>query len=227
MTSANRSLLADDPPALPPVEWAANRGLVAYPNAVAAMDQRVAAIAQGLAPERVWLVEHPPLYTAGTSARSSDLLSPDRFPVFQSGRGGQYTYHGPGQRIAYVMLDLGRREPDIRRYVADLETWIIRTLAALGVKGEVRTGRVGVWVTSPDGSEAKIAAVGIRIRRWVTFHGIALNVAPDLGHYGGIVPCGISGHGVTSLRALGVKATMSDVDGILRREFEAVFGPTI
>ncbi|HEX4079823.1 MAG TPA: lipoyl(octanoyl) transferase LipB [Rhizomicrobium sp.] len=204
-------------------EWRTEPGLLAYPDAVAFMEQRVAEIADGTAPELVWLIEHPPIYTAGTSARPADLLEP-RFPVFQTGRGGQFTYHGPAQRVAYVMLDLRRRKADIRAYVRDLEDWLIRTLARFGVTGERREGRVGIWVVRADGSEDKIAAIGVRIRRWVTFHGVALNVAPDLGHFTGIVPCGISGHGVTSLAGLGVDVSMADVDAALRTEFGSVFG---
>jgi lipoyl(octanoyl) transferase len=204
---------------------------VGYADAVAAMDARAAAIAEGAAPELVWLLEHPPLYTSGTSARPADLIEP-RFPVFSSGRGGQFTYHGPGQRVAYAMLDLKRREPDVRRYVATLEEWIIRTLAAFDVAGERREDRVGVWVRRPDkgtGHEDKIAAIGIRLRRWVSLHGIAINVAPDLAHFAGIVPCGVADarFGVTSLADLGIVATMADVDRALRREFAALFGPTV
>lgn len=180
------------------IEWRTDTGLVPYPDALAAMEDRVAAIRAGSAPEQVWLLEHPPLYTAGTSARESDLLAPKRFPVYQAGRGGQYTYHGPGQRIAYVMLDLKQRGADLRRYIKDLEHWIIDSLAEFGVQGDVREGRVGVWVTRPDGREEKIAAIGVRVRRWVSFHGISLNVSPDLTHFSGIVPCGITEHGVTS-----------------------------
>jgi lipoyl(octanoyl) transferase len=193
------------------------------------MEARVAGIVAGEAPELAWLVEHPPLYTAGTSARPSDLLEPDRFPVYPSGRGGEYTYHGPGQRVAYVMLDLNRRAPDIRRFVASLEEWIIRTLARFNIRGERREGRIGIWVARPDkgpGREDKIAAIGIRIRRWVTFHGIALNVDPVLDHFSGIVPCGIRGHGVTSLADLGVTVSMAEADMALRAAFEEVFGPT-
>jgi len=210
-----------------PVEWLVTDRPVEYPEAIAAMEARVAAIAAGTAPELVWLLEHPPLYTAGTSAQPGDLLAHDRFPVFPSGRGGQYTYHGPGQRVAYVMLDLNRRRPDVRLFVAALEAWIIRTLAAFNVKGERRDDRVGIWVARPEkglGREDKIAAIGIRIRRWVTFHGIALNVDPVLDHFSGIVPCGIRGHGVTSLADLGIVASMAAVDMQLRRTFEDVFG---
>jgi lipoyl(octanoyl) transferase len=193
------------------------------------MDARAAAIAAGSAPELVWLLEHPPLYTAGTSADKADLLDA-RFPVFESGRGGQMTYHGPGQRIAYVMIDLKRRTPDVRRFVASLEEWIIRTLASFDVVGERRDDRIGVWVRRPDkgaGHEDKIAAIGIRVKQWVTLHGMALNVAPDLSHFSGIVPCGVSEnrYGVTSLHDLGVHASVADVDKVLRREFDRLFGP--
>ena len=182
-------------------------------------------IAEGSAAETVWLLEHPPLYTAGTSAEDADLLSATRFPVHRTGRGGEFTYHGPGQRVAYVMLDLSRRGGDVRRYVADLEEWIIRTLAAFNVVGERREDRVGVWVVQPDrGTEDKIAAIGIRVRRSVAFHGIALNIDPDLEHYSGIVPCGISGHGVTSLVDLGIPVTIPEVDTVMRETFEEVFG---
>ena len=212
-----------------PVEWLVTDRPVDYPEAVAAMEARVAAIAAGTAPEQVWLLEHPTLYTAGTSAKPADLLAHDRFPVFPSGRGGKYTYHGPGQRVAYVMLDLNRRKPDIRLFVAALEEWIIRTLAAFNVKGERRDDRVGIWVARPEkglGREDKIAAIGIRIRRWITFHGIALNLDPVLDHFSGIVPCGIRGHGVTSLADLGILASMVEVDMQLRRAFADVFGRT-
>lgn len=217
-------------PGSPPVEWVIADAPVSYPDAVAEMDARVAAIAAGTARERVWLVEHPPLYTAGTSADPVDLVAPDRFPVFESGRGGQYTYHGPGQRVAYVMLDLKRRRQDVRVFVAALEAWIIATLAAFNVRGERREDRVGVWVRRPEkapGAEDKIAAIGIRVRRWVTFHGISLNVEPDLDHFGGIVPCGIRQHGVTSLVDLGLPVTMADADLALRAAFETVFGETV
>jgi lipoyl(octanoyl) transferase len=212
-----------------PLEWRVSPGLVAYEEAVAAMEARAAAIRDQGAPELVWLLEHPPLYTAGTSADPAELLDGARFPVHQTGRGGRYTYHGPGQRVAYVLLDLKRRGPDVRGYVANLEKWVIRTLAACGVTGETRAGRIGIWVTRPDpvfGSrEEKIAAVGVRVRRWVTYHGISLNVAPDLSHFTGIVPCGISEHGVTSLKALGKTADMAAVDAALKTNFNAVFGP--
>ena len=204
-------------------EWRRAAGLVAYPDASAAMETRVAAIRDQGARELVWLLEHPPLYTAGTSARTTDLIAPDRFPVYRSGRGGRHTYHGPGQRVAYVMLDLKRRDPDIRCYVHDLEEWLIRTLAAFNLVGERREGRVGIWA-SRGGAEVKIAAIGVRVRRWVTYHGIALNVDPDLSHFDGIVPCGLPNHGVTSLTDLGLPVTMDDVDVALRQAFVEVFG---
>ena len=213
----------------PPVEWAVADALVPYDEAVAEMEARVAAIAEG-APERVWLVEHPPLYTAGTSAKDEDLVEPERFPVFRSGRGGQFTYHGPGQRVAYVMLDLSRRRRDLRAYVAALEAWLIATLAAFNVRGERREDRVGVWVRRPDkgpSAEDKIAAIGIRVRRWVSFHGVSLNVEPDLSHFSGIVPCGVRGHGVTSLVDLGIPVTMPEADAVMRAAFERVFGETV
>ncbi len=213
----------------PPVEWRIAEGSMPYTEALAFMDERVAGIADGSAPELVWLLEHPPLYTAGTSANERDLVEPDRFPVFRTGRGGQYTYHGPGQRVAYVMLDLNRRVPDLRRFVAALEAWLILTLGAFNIRGERREDRVGVWVRRPDrgeGAEDKIAAIGIRVRRWVTFHGISLNVEPDLSHFSGIVPCGVTEHGVTSLVDLGLPVAMEDADVALRRAFEEVFGPT-
>ena len=217
-------------PGLGPVEWRLSEGLVPYDQALAAMEARVAAIAAGTAPELVWLVEHPPLYTAGTSARREELIEA-RFPVHVAGRGGQFTYHGPGQRVVYAMLDLRRRGPDVRRFVATLEEWIIRTLAAFDVAGERREDRVGVWVRRPDlgaGHEDKIAAIGIRVKRWVSLHGLALNVDCDLGHFSGIVPCGVAEpcFGVTSLADLGRKVTMGDVDKVLRREFEGLFGRT-
>ncbi|MGV8840704.1 MAG: lipoyl(octanoyl) transferase LipB [Bauldia sp.] len=203
-------------------EWRTEPGLLPYPDAIAGMEQSVAAIADGAAPERVWLVEHPPLYTAGTSARDEDLIDPHGLPVFRPGRGGQYTWHGPGQRVVYVMMDLRRRGHDVRAFVCALENWMIAAIATFGVTGGRRDGRIGVWVDTPAG-EAKVAAVGVRVRRWVTFHGVALNVDPDLSHYAGIVPCGIRDHGVTSLRALGVDATMSDVDAALRATFAPAF----
>jgi lipoyl(octanoyl) transferase len=205
------------------IEWQASDAPVAYEAAVAAMEARVAAIRSGTAPELVWLLEHPPLYTAGTSARESDLIEPGLFPVHRTGRGGQYTYHGPGQRVGYVMLDLRRRGADLRAYVCRLEDWLIDALAAFGLKGERRSGRVGIWIDQGGGRESKIAAIGVRIRHWVSFHGVALNVAPDLDHYRGIVPCGISRHGVTSLKAEGVAVAMPVVDAQLRRSFAAVF----
>ena len=205
-------------------EWRVTPGLLPYPEAVAAMEARVAAIRAGTARELVWLVEHPPLYTAGTSADPADLLDPDRFPVFKTGRGGRFTYHGPGQRVAYVLLDLERRGRDLRAHVHRLEEWVIRTLARLGVRGERRAGRIGVWVVLPDGREAKIAAVGVRVRHWVTYHGLALNVAPDLDHFAGIVPCGLAAWPVTSLEALGLSVPMAEVDRHLRATFADVFG---
>ncbi len=211
------------------VEWLVAPGLVAYPDALAFMEARAKAIAEGTAGELVWLVEHLPLYTAGTSAKPADLVMPDRFPVYEAGRGGQYTYHGPGQRVAYVMLDLNRRGRDVRAFVQALEGWLIDTLAAFGVTGERRADRIGVWVRRPDkgaGVEDKIAAIGIRLRRWVSFHGISLNVAPDLEHFSGIVPCGVQMHGVASLADLGIPATMEDVDVQLRATFERRFGTT-
>jgi len=213
------------------VEWRISEGRVPYPEAVAAMEARVEAMAAGAAGGLVWLLEHPPLYTAGTSAKGQDLLWPDRFPVYESRRGGEYTYHGPGQRVAYAMLDLNRRGRDLRAYVWRLEEWVIRALAEFGVRAERRAGRVGVWVVrpdrpaQPDGSPAedKIAAIGVRVRRWIAFHGVAINVEPDLGHFAGIVPCGIRGHGVTSLVDLGLPVTMADLDVVLRRAFDDVF----
>ena len=203
-----------------PLEWRTEPGLLDYPDALATMQARVAAIRAGTQSEMVWLVEHPPLYTAGTSANPADLQEPGRFPTYAAGRGGQWTYHGPGQRTAYVMLDLDRthgqaRARDVRSYVAALEEWIILALRHLGVRGERRDGRVGIWVVLRDGSEAKIGAIGVRVTRWVSWHGIALNVSPNLGHFGGIVPCGISAHGVTSLADLGVGASMDDCDAAL------------
>lgn len=207
------------------VAWEIADHPVAYPEAMARMDMEVAAIGRGAAPERVWLLEHPPLYTAGTSAKEEDLVAPGNFPVFKSGRGGQYTYHGPGQRIAYVMLDLKRRGSDVRAFVAGLEQWIIDTLDAFNVKGERREDRVGVWVRR-GGREDKIAAIGIRVRHWVTFHGISINVDPNLSHFDGIVPCGVREHGVTSLVDLGLPVSMADVDLALKAAFRRTFGGT-
>ena len=214
-----------------PIGWAVSKGLTAYEPAVAFMEARAAAIAAGEANELVWLLEHPPLYTAGVSAKPDDLLAPDRFPVFQTGRGGQFTYHGPGQRVAYIMLDLRKRGRDVTKFVADLERWLIGALDRFNVKGEIRDGRVGVWVErkGPGWSrEDKIAAIGVRLRKWVSFHGIAFNVEPELEHFSGITPCGISGpqFGVTSLVDLGLPVTMNDADAALRAAFEDVFGAT-
>ena len=212
----------------PAAEWAVSRTPVPYPDAVSLMEARVAAIAEGRAPELVWLLEHPPLYTAGVSARAQDLLQPERFPVYPTGRGGQFTYHGPGQRVAYVMLDLNARGRDVRAFVAGLEAWVIGALDHFNVRGETRDGRVGVWVERRTPGlptrEDKIAAVGVKIRRWVSFHGVSLNVEPDLSHFSGIVPCGISGHGVTSLVDLGLPVTMDEADAALKVSFESVFG---
>ncbi len=206
-----------------PIEWQYSRQPVPYPDAVSAMEQRVEAILRGEAPELLWFVEHPPLYTSGTSAKAADMLGTQGFPVYESGRGGQYTYHGPGQRVVYTMLDLKRRNAaDVRAYVHNLEQWLIATLAHFSVEGFVREGRVGVWVKQGSG-EAKIAALGIRVRKWVTYHGISLNVNPDLSHYSGIVPCGIREHGVTSLHALGVKVSMEEVDAVLQKTFGNFF----
>jgi lipoyl(octanoyl) transferase len=217
------------PQARAEVEWRISDSPVPYPDAIAAMEERVAAIAAGVAPELVWLLEHPPLYTSGTSGNSSDLLEA-RFPLFTTGRGGQLTYHGPGQRVAYVMLDLKSRRPDVRAYVAGLEAWIIRTLAAFNIRGERREDRVGVWVNRPDkgpGHEDKIAAIGVRLRRWVSFHGVAINVEPDLSHFDAIIPCGVADprYGVTSLADFGHVVSMAEVDIALRQAFFEVFGP--
>jgi lipoyl(octanoyl) transferase len=219
------------PTGLAPVEWRVSDGLVPYPDALAQMDERVTAIIEGSAPELVWLLEHPPLFTSGTGTRADDLAGTGRFPLFETGRGGRLTYHGPGQRVAYAMLDLRQRGEDLRRYVAGLEEWLIRTLAQFGVAGERREERVGVWVRRPDqgeGREDKIAAIGVRVKKWVTLHGISLNVAPDLAHYHGILACGVSDplQGVTSLRDLGVDASMADVNAALRKSFDEVFGAT-
>ena len=206
-----------------PATWEVSDGLIAYPNAMARMDAHVEAISKGTEPDRIWLLEHPPLYTAGTSAHEEDLVERERFPVFKTGRGGQYTYHGPGQRVAYVMLDLKRRGGDVRAFVAALEQWVIDTLDQFNVKGERREDRVGVWVRR-GAREDKIAAIGIRVRHWVTFHGISINVDPDLTHFNGIVPCGIREHGVTSLVDLGLPVTMADLDVALKTTFAPIFG---
>jgi lipoyl(octanoyl) transferase len=210
-----------------PTGWAVSRGKVTYPEAVRAMEARAEAIAQGRAGELIWLLEHPPLYTAGVSAKDADLLDPGRFPVFRSGRGGQFTYHGPGQRVAYVMLDLTKREKDVRAFVAALEAWIIEALGTFNVRGEVREGRVGVWVERKGpgwAREDKIAAIGVKLRKWVSFHGISLNVEPELTHFSGIVPCGVTEHGVTSLVDLGLPVTMDEADEALKAAFVKVFG---
>ncbi|MBR7619652.1 lipoyl(octanoyl) transferase LipB [Phenylobacterium sp. 20VBR1] len=212
-----------------PVGWAVSTGYVGYEAAVAAMEARAAAIAEGSAGELVWLLEHPPLYTAGISAKSADLLEPDRFPVFPTARGGQFTYHGPGQRVAYVMLDLTARRRDVRAFIAGLEAWIIGALEQFNVTGEIRDGRVGVWVerkvSGAPTREDKIAAIGVKLRRWVSFHGVSLNVEPDLSHFSGIVPCGQTEHGVTSLVDLGLPVTLDEADAALMESFAAVFGP--
>ncbi len=215
------------------VEWITTTGLTPYPDALAFMEDRANQIAAGTADEAIWLVEHPPLYTAGTSAKPADLLTPDRFEVYEARRGGEYTYHGPGQRVAYIMLDVGKRGKDVRAFVTQIEQWIINTLQTFNVTGERRTGRVGVWVTRPDKplnpdgtpTEDKIAALGIRLRKWVSFHGLSINVEPDLSHFEGIVPCGISAHGVTSLVDLGLPVTMDDVDVALKQTFAQSFTP--
>ncbi len=212
-----------------PVEWKVSPGRVPYLDAVAAMEARAEAIAEGRASELVWLLEHPPLYTGGVSAKAGDLLAPDRFPVFQSGRGGQYTYHGPGQRVAYVMLDLRARERDVRAFVAALEAWLIGALARFNVEGQIRQDRVGVWVEREAPGrlprEDKIAAIGVKLRKWVSFHGVSLNVEPDLSHFDGIVPCGVTQHGVTSLVDLGLPVSMDEADAALRAAFVDIFGP--
>ena len=229
-----RQAQASKPPSIhknQSVEWRITDGLTDYDEAVALMETRANAIAAGTAGELIWLVEHPPLYTSGTSARAADLIDPDRFPVFETRRGGQYTYHGPGQRVVYVMLDFNKRGRDVRAFVKALESWVIETLAQFNIQGDIREGRVGVWVTRPekpplaDGSprEDKIAAIGIRLRKWVSFHGISINLEPDLTHFDGIVPCGISDHGVTSLVDLGLPITMDDLDLALRQTFEQAF----
>ena len=206
------------------IEWRLSPGLVPYETAVAAMESRVAAIREGSAPELVWALEHPPLYTAGTSAADDELLDPRGLPVYRTGRGGRFTWHGPGQRVAYVMLDLKRRGADVRAFVCDLESWVIATLARFAVAAERRQGRIGIWVVRPSGAEEKIAAIGVRVRHWISYHGVAINVAPELAHFAGIVPCGISEHGVTSLAALRHDPGMVAFDGALRAEFENVFG---
>jgi lipoyl(octanoyl) transferase len=211
--------------------WAVSQGYVPYPEAVAAMEARAAAIAAGEAQELVWLLEHPPLYTAGISSRAEDLLDPGRLPVFATGRGGQFTYHGPGQRVAYVMLDLTKRRKDVRAFVTALEAWVIGALAAFNVTGEIRDGRVGVWVERREPGmpprEEKIAAIGVKLRRWASFHGVSLNIEPNLAHFGGIVPCGISEHGVTSLVDLGLPVTMDEADAALKASFRQVFGEVV
>lgn len=213
-------------PALPctGLEWRRSHGLVAYERAIEVMEARVRALGDGQGSELVWLLQHPPLLTAGTSADPADLLDPGRLPVHRTGRGGKFTYHGPGQRVAYAVLDLRQRRQDLRWYVHTLEAWVIRTLADLGVRGERRDGRIGIWVVMPDGSERKIGAIGVRVRRWIAYHGVALNVAPELGHFQAIVPCGIAEFGVTSLAALGVKASLEEVDRALARQFEPLLG---
>ncbi len=216
-------------PAATEIEWRIEGGLVAYPDAVALMEQRVADIRAGRAPEMVWLLEHPPLYTAGTSAQDTDLLDPARFPVYRSGRGGQYTYHGPGQRVVYVMLDLRRRGCNVRAFVCNLEAWIIAALDRFNLCGERRPGRIGIWIDrgrlgGPPGREDKIAAIGVRLRHWISYHGIAINVEPDLSHFEGIVPCGVAEHGVTSLVDLGLPVTLADLDVALQAAFAEVFG---
>ena len=211
---------------VPALDWIVSDRLVPYAEALDFMENRAAEIAAGTANECVWLLEHPPTYTAGTSAKSEDLLTPERFPVFETGRGGQYTYHGPGQRVGYVMLNLKERGPDVRGFVRNLEEWLIQTLAAFNVKGERRDDRVGVWVKRPDrgpSTEDKIAAIGVRVRKWVTFHGVSLNVSPDLEHFSGIVPCGVSEHGVTSLEDLGQIASTAEVDMVMKQKFEEIF----
>jgi lipoyl(octanoyl) transferase len=219
-----RSELAALRPLQQPITWTVHAGPCAYQEAIAEMERRVAAIASGEEGESVWLVEHPSLYTGGTSARPADLIDATRFPVFETGRGGQYTYHGPGQRVAYVMLNLSKRGGDVRAFVATLEQWLINTLATFGVVGERREDRVGIWVRH-GGAESKIAALGIRVRRGITYHGVSLNVNPDLSHFDGIVPCGVNEHGVTSLAALGIRASMGEVDAALKLSFEPLFGP--
>jgi lipoyl(octanoyl) transferase len=212
--------------AVQPLDWIVSDNLVPYAEALSFMETRAAEIAAGTANECVWLLEHPPTYTAGTSAKTEDLLTPERFPVFETGRGGQYTYHGPGQRVGYVMLNLKERGPDVRGFVRDLEEWLIQTLAVFNVKGERRDDRVGVWVRRPNlgpSKEDKIAAIGVRVRKWVTFHGVSLNINPDLEHFSGIVPCGVSEHGVTSLEDLGQIVSTAEIDMVMKRKFEEIF----
>ncbi|NJO32089.1 MAG: lipoyl(octanoyl) transferase LipB [Rhodospirillales bacterium] len=208
-------------------EWRVSPGLVSYPSAMAQMDERVERVAAGQAPELVWLLQHPSLYTGGTSAVVSELLSPDRFPVYRTGRGGRFTYHGPGQRVVYLVLDLRQRGQDLRRFVWQLEEWLIRSLGRLGVVAGRRQGLIGVWVATAPDIDAKIAAVGVRVRRWISCHGVAINVTTDLRHFEGIVPCGVRDHGVTSLEALGSKLTMADLDAALALEFEPLLAPTV
>ncbi len=212
------------PSAAAALEWRVSRTLVPYPDSLAAMEERVAELAHGRGSELVWLLEHPPLYTSGTSAAADELLGRFDFPVYRAGRGGRFTYHGPGQRVAYVLLDLRRRRQDVRRFVWALEEWLIRSLARLGVEAGRRDGRIGVWVSTSPVGEAKIAALGVRVRRWITYHGVAVNLSPDLSHFAGIVPCGISDYGVTSLAALGNPASMDDLDAALRAEFDPLLG---
>ncbi|MAF49729.1 MAG: lipoyl(octanoyl) transferase LipB [Rhodospirillales bacterium] len=214
----------DGPQAGAAVQWRNSDELVDYAEALAFMEQRVADIRSGTEPETIWLLEHPPLYTAGTSASEDELLDANRFPVYRVGRGGRFTYHGPGQRVAYVMLDLKQRGADVRGFVRNLEAWVIGTLERFGIEGERREGRVGIWVVGPGGREEKVAAIGVRIRRWVSFHGIAINVNPNLDHFHGIIPCGIPDYGVTSLHRLGVTASLAEVDTALRETFFSVFG---
>jgi lipoyl(octanoyl) transferase len=209
------------------IAWKTSDHPVDYPDALALMERRVEEIHAGRQPQLVWLLEHPPLYTAGTSARQEDLLTPERFPVYPTGRGGQFTYHGPGQRVGYVMLDLRQRANDVRRFVHDLEEWLIQTLAHFNLRGERREGRVGIWIARSGGREDKIAALGIRVRKGISFHGVSLNVDPNLDHFTGIIPCGISAFGVTSLAQLGLTATMNDVDLAMKAAFEDVFGPVV
>ncbi|MEM8949101.1 MAG: lipoyl(octanoyl) transferase LipB [Pseudomonadota bacterium] len=217
LTQSGDKLSASSP------EWLTSEALVPYPDAIRFMEDRIEAIHAGSAAELIWLVEHPPLITSGTSAKAADLIDAERFPVYNAGRGGQYTYHGPGQRVGYVMLDLRKRGQDLRRYIHQLEEWIIQTLDAFDIKGERRGGRVGIWVARPDGHDDKIAAIGVRVRRWITYHGIAINLAPELDHFEAIIPCGISGHGVTSFRTLGRQTTFGELDAVLKTTFETVF----